>query len=129
MQPWPLTTLKMGGYRQGRAPWIHSSLYPVEEPLLHDADTSTKSSSLVDMAGGRAYWEATAGDILMMVQLSALERPEGHWHQQINTSGLNLRIDKFWKCGQALRISLSIYCDQKDHYMYTKKNKHNAADI
>ncbi|KAL2020049.1 hypothetical protein VTK56DRAFT_8952 [Thermocarpiscus australiensis] len=27
-----------------------------------------------------AYWEATAGDILMMTQLSALERTEDQWH-------------------------------------------------
>ncbi|KAF4462492.1 S-adenosyl-L-methionine-dependent methyltransferase [Fusarium albosuccineum] len=48
-----------------------------------------------------AYWEATAGDILMMTQLSAVERTEDHWHQLIEKSGLNLRIVKFWKCGQS----------------------------
>lgn len=48
-----------------------------------------------------AYWEATAGDILMMTQLSALERTEDHWHQLIEESGLNLRIVNFWKCGQS----------------------------
>ncbi|KAK1479365.1 hypothetical protein CTAM01_14712 [Colletotrichum tamarilloi] len=48
-----------------------------------------------------AYWEATAGDILMMNQLSALERTEDHWHQLVEESGLNLRIVNFWKCGQS----------------------------
>ncbi|KAJ3530134.1 hypothetical protein NM208_g9459 [Fusarium decemcellulare] len=48
-----------------------------------------------------AYWEATAGDILMMTQLSAVERTEDHWHQLIEGSGLNLKIFKFWKCGQS----------------------------
>ncbi|UQC80823.1 uncharacterized protein CLUP02_06308 [Colletotrichum lupini] len=42
-----------------------------------------------------AYWEATAGDILMMTQLSALERTEDHWHQLVKESGLNLRIVNF----------------------------------
>ncbi|RKK83174.1 hypothetical protein BFJ69_g2716 [Fusarium oxysporum] len=48
-----------------------------------------------------AYWEATAGDILMMTQLSALERTEDNWYQLIEGSGLNLKIVKFWKCGVA----------------------------
>ncbi|KAI1017829.1 hypothetical protein LB504_004009 [Fusarium proliferatum] len=48
-----------------------------------------------------AYWVATAGDILMMTQLSALERTEDNWHQSIEQSGLNLKIVKFWKCGVA----------------------------
>ncbi|RSL54104.1 hypothetical protein CEP54_010059 [Fusarium duplospermum] len=48
-----------------------------------------------------AYWEATAGDILMMTQLSAVERTEDHWHQLIEESGLGLKIVKFWKCGQS----------------------------
>lgn len=48
-----------------------------------------------------AYWEATAGDILMMTQLSAVERTEDHWHQLIEGSELGLKIVKFWKCEQA----------------------------
>jgi hypothetical protein len=48
-----------------------------------------------------AYWEATAGDILMMTQLSALERTEDNWRQLIEGSGLSLKIVKFWKCGQS----------------------------
>jgi hypothetical protein len=48
-----------------------------------------------------AYWEATAGDILMMTQLSALERTEDHWRQLIEGSGLNLKIVKFWSSGQS----------------------------
>ncbi|KXH39126.1 hypothetical protein CSAL01_03157 [Colletotrichum salicis] len=199
---WALTRIitVVGGYRQGRVPWMHLSLYPVEKTLFKDADTSPDSPLLVDVAGGLghdidefkkmypnhpgkvilqdlpvvindvkgidpsielmghdflteqpikgakayfmhsimhdwpddvckkilappaesmkpgyskllifevviprtgAYWEATAGDILMMTQLSALERTEDHWHQLIEKSGLNLRIVKFWKCGQS----------------------------
>lgn len=48
-----------------------------------------------------AYWEATAGDILMMTQLSALERTEDHWRQLIEGGGLNLRIVRFWSSGQS----------------------------
>lgn len=48
-----------------------------------------------------AYWEATAGDILMMTQLSALERTEDHWRRLIEGSGLGLRIVKFWSSGQS----------------------------
>ncbi|KAJ0298226.1 hypothetical protein COL516b_010149 [Colletotrichum fioriniae] len=190
----------VGGYRQGRVPWMHPSLYPVEKTLFSGADTSPDAPLLVDVAGGLghdidefkkmypnhpgklilqdlpvvindvkgidtsielmghdflteqpikgakayfmhsimhdwpddvckkilaplaeamkpgyskllifevviprtgAYWEATAGDILMMTQLSALERTEDHWHQLIEESGLNLRIVNFWKCGQS----------------------------
>jgi hypothetical protein len=46
-----------------------------------------------------AYWEATAGDMLMMTQLSALERTEDNWYRLIEGSGLRLKIVKFWKCG------------------------------
>ncbi|KAJ0324477.1 hypothetical protein COL5a_007741 [Colletotrichum fioriniae] len=196
----PHTNHHMGGYRQGRVPWMHPSLYPVEKTLFSGADTSPDAPLLVDVAGGLghdidefkkmypnhpgklilqdlpvvindvkgidtsielmghdflteqpikgakayfmhsimhdwpddvckkilaplaeamkpgyskllifevviprtgAYWEATAGDILMMTQLSALERTEDHWHQLIEESGLNLRIVNFWKCGQS----------------------------
>lgn len=47
-----------------------------------------------------AYWEATAGDILMMTQLSALERTEENWHRLIEGNGLGLKITKFWSSGQ-----------------------------
>ncbi|KAI3537041.1 hypothetical protein CABS01_05095 [Colletotrichum abscissum] len=33
--------------------------------------------------------------------LSTLERTEDHWHQLVEERGLNLRIVKFWKCGQS----------------------------
>ncbi|KAK1638873.1 S-adenosyl-L-methionine-dependent methyltransferase [Colletotrichum phormii] len=176
----PHTNHHMGGYRQGRVPWMHPSLYPVEKTLFQEADSSPDSPLLVDVAGGLghdidefkkmypthqaielkghdflteqpvkgakgyfmhsimhdwpddvckeilaplaeamkpgyskllifevviprtgAYWEATAGDILMMTQLSALERTEDRWHKLIEKSGLNLRIVEFWKCGQS----------------------------
>ena len=48
-----------------------------------------------------AYWEATAGDVLMMTQLSALERNEDQWHELIEGAGLGLKIGRFWRCGQA----------------------------
>lgn len=46
-----------------------------------------------------AHWENTAGDMLMMTQLSALERTEAQWYQLIEGSGLGLRIVKIWLCG------------------------------
>ncbi|EWZ40536.1 S-adenosyl-L-methionine-dependent methyltransferase [Fusarium oxysporum Fo47] len=196
----PQTNNHMGGYRQARLPWMHPSLYPVEETLFPGTDGSPDAPLLVDVAGGLghdihefkkfypnhpgklvlqdlpvvindvkdidpsielmphdflteqpikgarayfmhsilhdwpddvchkilsrlaeamkpgyskllifecviprtgAYWEATAGDILMMTQLSALERTEDNWYQLIEGSGLNLKIVKFWKCGVA----------------------------
>ncbi|KAF5590024.1 O-methyltransferase [Fusarium pseudoanthophilum] len=178
----PQTNNHMGGYRQGRLPWMHPSLYPVEDTLFTGSDESPDAPLLVDVAGGLghdihefkkfypihpgklilqdlpvvindvkdidpsielmphdflteqpvkgarayfmhsilhdwpddqtsyirvchtkngAYWEATAGDILMMTQLSALERTEDNWYQLIEGSGLNLKIVKFWKCGVA----------------------------
>lgn len=48
-----------------------------------------------------AYWEATAGDVLMMTQLSALERTEDQWRQLIEGSGLGLKIVQFWASGQS----------------------------
>ncbi|KAF5007202.1 hypothetical protein FDECE_6464 [Fusarium decemcellulare] len=196
----PHTNHHMGGYRQGRLPWMHPSVYPVEKTLFPGADNSPDAPLVVDVAGGLshdinefkkfypnhpgklilqdlpvvindvrgidssielmghdflteqpikgarayfmhsimhdwpdhvcrkilaplaqsmkpgyskllifecvipktgAYWEATAGDILMMTQLSAVERTEDHWHQLIEGIGLNLNIVKFWKCGQS----------------------------
>ncbi|KAH8911250.1 S-adenosyl-L-methionine-dependent methyltransferase [Coniochaeta sp. PMI_546] len=196
----PHTNHHMGGYRQGRLPWMHPTLYPVEQTLIAGADTSPDAPLVVDVAGGLghdinefkkfypnhpgklilqdlpvviqdvkdidseiqlmshdflteqpvkgarayfmhsilhdwpddicktilsrladamkpgyskllifecviprtgAYWEATAGDILMMTQLSALERTEDHWRQLIEGSGLNLKIVKFWTSGQS----------------------------
>ncbi|KAF6802778.1 hypothetical protein CSOJ01_11348 [Colletotrichum sojae] len=196
----PQTNHRMGGYRQGRVPWMHPSLYPVEKTLFPDMDGSPEAPLIVDVAGGLghdidefkklypnhpgklilqdlpvvmkdvkgidpsiqlmghdflteqpvkgakayfmhsimhdwpddvgrtilgrlaeamqpgyskllifevvippigAYWEATAGDILMTTQLSAVERTEEHWYQLIEGSGLNLKIVKFWKCGQS----------------------------
>ncbi|QGI97181.1 hypothetical protein CEK26_010250 [Fusarium fujikuroi] len=152
----PQTNNHMGGYRQGRLPWMHPSLYAVEKTLFPGSDQAPDAPLLVDVAGGLghdihgfkkfypehpgilhnwpddvcrkilarlaeamkpgyskllifecviprtgAYWEATAGDILMMTQLSALERTEDNWYQLIEQSGLNLKIVKFWKCGVA----------------------------
>ncbi|KAI1039420.1 hypothetical protein LB505_002641 [Fusarium chuoi] len=196
----PQTNNHMGGYRQGRLPWMHPSLYAVEKTLFPGSGQAPDAPLLVDVAGGLghdihefkkfypehpgklilqdlpvvindvkdidpsielmphdflteqpvkgarayfmhsilhdwpddvcrnilsrlaeamkpgyskllifecviprtgAYWEATAGDILMMTQLSALERTEDNWYQLIEGSGLNLKIVKFWKCGVA----------------------------
>lgn len=49
----------------------------------------------------KAYWEATAGDILMMTQLSALERTEDDWYELIEGSNLGLKISEFWKTAQS----------------------------
>ncbi|KAF4473742.1 Sterigmatocystin 8-O-methyltransferase [Fusarium agapanthi] len=57
-----------------------------------------------------AYWKATAGDIPMMTQLSALELTEDNWYQLIDGSVLNLRIVKFWKYGVSSVESL-IECE------------------
>ncbi|KAI1840457.1 hypothetical protein JX266_013341 [Neoarthrinium moseri] len=48
-----------------------------------------------------AYWENTAGDILMMTQLRPLERTEKNWYDLIERSGLGLRIVKIWRCNQS----------------------------
>ncbi|KAM0226481.1 hypothetical protein ACHAQD_000403 [Fusarium lateritium] len=194
----PHTNHHMGGYRQGRLPWMHPSIYPVEDQLFPGVEDSTDATLIVDVAGGLghdiqefkklyphhpgklilqdlpvviqdvkdidpsiqlmahdflteqpikgarayfmhsilhdwpddvcqkilarlagamkpgyskllifecviprtgAYWEATAGDMLMMTQLSALERTEDNWYRLIEGSGLGLKIVKFWKCG------------------------------
>ncbi|KAF9768321.1 hypothetical protein IL306_014389 [Fusarium sp. DS 682] len=97
---------------QGRLPWMHPSIYPVEETLFPGIDEAPDAPLVVDVAGGLGHdinefkknypnhpGEATAGDILMMTQLSALERTEDNWYQLIEGSGLNLKIVKFWKCG------------------------------
>ena len=47
-----------------------------------------------------AHWEATAEDLLMMMQMSALERTEDDWHRLVEGSGLGLKIVKFWKCAR-----------------------------
>lgn len=47
--------LTVGGYRQGRVPWMHPSLYPVENILFPDADTSPDAPLLVDVAGGLGH--------------------------------------------------------------------------
>ncbi|KAK1777700.1 S-adenosyl-L-methionine-dependent methyltransferase [Copromyces sp. CBS 386.78] len=186
----------MGGYRQGRLPWHHPKIYPVEEELFPGAEPD--APLVVDVAGGLghdidefkrnypnhpgklilqdlapviedakdidpsiermphdflaeqpikgarayfmhsilhdwpddvcqkvlarlaeamkpgyskllifecviprtgAYWESTAGDMLMMTQLSACERTEDQWHKLIEGSGLGLKITKFWSSG------------------------------
>lgn len=188
----------MSGYRQGRLPWHHPRIYPVEQELFPGFDGSADTPLVVDVAGGvghdidefkrnypnhpgklilqdlapviedaknidpsiermphdflaeqpikgarayfmhsilhdwpddvcqkilarlaeamkpgyskllifecvipktDAYWEGTAGDMLMMTQLSACERTEDQWHKLIEGSGLGLKITKFWSSG------------------------------
>lgn len=188
----------MGGYRQGRLPWHHPNIYPVEQELFPGADELPYAPLVVDVAGvlgheidefkrnypnhpgklilqdlapviedakdidpsiermphdflteqpikgARAYfmpsilhdwpddvcqkmlarladsmkpgyskllifecvipltgacWEATAGDMLMMTQLSTCERTEDQWHKLIESSGLGPKITKFWSSG------------------------------
>ncbi|CAH0057914.1 unnamed protein product [Clonostachys solani] len=41
----------MGGYRQGRPPWMGAGFYPVKENLINDADTSPEAPFIVDIGG------------------------------------------------------------------------------
>ncbi|ORY63352.1 S-adenosyl-L-methionine-dependent methyltransferase [Pseudomassariella vexata] len=193
----PHTNNHMGGYRQGRLPWMHESIYPVAKQLFPGADSKPDAPLVVDIAGGLghdiaefqkmypdhpgrlilqdlpvviadvkdldsnierigydfhteqpikgarayfmhsimhdwpddvckrilsriaeamkpgyskllifdcviprtgAYWENTAGDMLMMTQLSALERTQDNWYDLIEGNGLGLKIVKIWRC-------------------------------
>ncbi|KAB5555037.1 S-adenosyl-L-methionine-dependent methyltransferase [Coniochaeta sp. 2T2.1] len=51
----PHTNHHMGGYRQGRLPWMHPSLYPVEKTLFEGAETSPDAPLVVDVAGGLGH--------------------------------------------------------------------------
>ncbi|CAI6039083.1 unnamed protein product [Clonostachys chloroleuca] len=41
----------MGGYRQGRPPWMGPGFYPVKENLINGADTSPDAPFIVDIGG------------------------------------------------------------------------------
>ncbi|KAH8892452.1 S-adenosyl-L-methionine-dependent methyltransferase [Thozetella sp. PMI_491] len=41
----------MGGYRQGRLPWVAPKLYPVQQRLIDGADTGPDTPFLVDIGG------------------------------------------------------------------------------
>lgn len=41
----------MGGYRQGRLPWMHPSFFPVQTDLIDGADTASDAPFLVDIGG------------------------------------------------------------------------------
>lgn len=41
----------MGGYRQGRLPWMHPSFYPVQTNLIDTANTAADAPFLVDVGG------------------------------------------------------------------------------
>lgn len=41
----------MGGYRQGRMPWMHPDFFPVKERLISGADTSPDAPFIVDVGG------------------------------------------------------------------------------
>jgi hypothetical protein len=43
----------MGGYRQGRPPWM--SFYPVQERMVKGADTDPNASFLVDIGGSSGH--------------------------------------------------------------------------
>lgn len=45
----------MRGYRQGRTPWMDPSIYPVQENLIHGAETGPEAPFLVDIAGGLGH--------------------------------------------------------------------------
>ncbi len=42
----------MGGYHQGRPSWMDQGFYPVDERLIHGAQTEQDAPFLVDIAGG-----------------------------------------------------------------------------
>lgn len=41
----------MGGYRQGRPPWMGPGFFPVQENLINGADTSPDAPFIVDIGG------------------------------------------------------------------------------
>jgi hypothetical protein len=41
----------MGGYSQGRLPWMAPGFYPVKELLIDGADTSPEATFMVDIGG------------------------------------------------------------------------------
>jgi hypothetical protein len=45
----------MAGYRQGRTPWMDSSIYPVQSRLVDGADMSSDAPFLVDIGGNRGH--------------------------------------------------------------------------
>ncbi|EWZ31442.1 S-adenosyl-L-methionine-dependent methyltransferase [Fusarium oxysporum Fo47] len=45
----------MGGYRQGRPPWMAPGFYPVQERLIAGADTHSDAPFLVDIAGNLGH--------------------------------------------------------------------------
>lgn len=46
----PCQQLHMGGYRQGRPPWM-TKIFPVQERLIKGADTNPEAPFLVDIGG------------------------------------------------------------------------------
>lgn len=75
----------------------HSILKRVVEAMTHGYSKLLINDVVIPSTG--AHWENTAGDMLMMTQLSALERTEDQWYHLIEGSGLGLRIVKIWYCG------------------------------
>ncbi|KAF4126002.1 O-methyltransferase [Geosmithia morbida] len=45
----------MGGKRQGRVPWMHPSIYPVEKTLFEGMDTAADAPLVVDVGGGLGH--------------------------------------------------------------------------
>lgn len=68
----------------------------VVEAMTHGYSKLLINDVVIPSTG--AHWENTAGDMLMMTQLSALERTEARWYQFTEGSGLGLRIVKIWYC-------------------------------
>lgn len=63
----------MGGYRQGRPPWMSEGFFPVKERLIDGADTDPESSFLVDLGGSSGhdlaefnrYWPDAPGKLVL----------------------------------------------------------------
>lgn len=45
----------VGGYRQGRLPWHHPKIYPIEKELFPGTDASSDAPLVVDVAGGLGH--------------------------------------------------------------------------
>ncbi|KAI1323500.1 S-adenosyl-L-methionine-dependent methyltransferase [Xylariaceae sp. FL0255] len=63
----------MGGYRQGRLPWMDPALYPVQERLINGTDAGADQPFIVDIGGSvghdlvefQKYWPDHPGQLVL----------------------------------------------------------------
>ncbi|KAI1337191.1 S-adenosyl-L-methionine-dependent methyltransferase [Xylariaceae sp. FL0016] len=63
----------VGGYRQGRLPWMDPAFYPVKERLIEGADTASDAPFLVDIGGSvghdllqfQKFWPDHPGELVL----------------------------------------------------------------